>query len=73
MFIDDPTSLIEPVEAAWEDYIARGQEYVEQAEASVVEWRYSPDDDYLPDHPFSHLFDIGELDRVARVVPTRVA
>jgi len=62
MYNDDPTPLIELIEVAWEDYIVHGQQKFEEAESQVVEWRFSADDLFLPDHPFAQLFEIRNLD-----------
>ncbi|MFH5806727.1 hypothetical protein [Alienimonas sp. DA493] len=52
-FVDDPTALFAPVEAAWERYVAAGEATLTAAEARVVETRHSTYDDgpFTPDHP----------------------
>lgn len=62
MFIDDPTDLFRPVEAAWEDVVQNGDALRREAEASVVEWRFSPEYDYVPNHPFWRTLDVRDHD-----------
>ena len=60
MYLDDPSPLIAPLEAAWAKYVSNCQDWYEAAQSSVVEWKYSPDHQYVPRHPFWRAFDVGD-------------
>ena len=61
-FLDDPTGLFAPVEAAWRDYLEAGEATLREVEAAVTETRHAADDDhlFLPDHPLWDRFTAGE-------------
>ncbi|NNJ28144.1 hypothetical protein [Alienimonas chondri] len=52
-WIDDPTDLFAPVEAAWDRYVAAGEATLKEVEAQIVETRHATYEDgqFTPDHP----------------------
>lgn len=59
MYIDDPSDLFAPVEAAWIEYTANGTALFRATESEITEWRFA-DDLLIPDHPLSHLYYVGD-------------
>lgn len=57
MFLDDPSDLLSPLEAVWPGYFDRADALVRSAEERVVEWRFTEEQYYLPDHPFYRTID----------------
>lgn len=51
MYLDDPSDLIEPIEAVWPEYRSDGPAIVEHARSATIVTRIGSDD-YIPKHPF---------------------